>query len=120
MDKKILIVDDASYMRELIKETVKNAGYDVVGEADDGSAAISTFKKLKPDLVTMDIVMNNMTGIDAVKGIMAEDPDAKILIVSAMGHQAMMVEAIQAGASGFIVKPFKAEALVDEMKRILR
>ncbi|EKD50239.1 MAG: hypothetical protein ACD_62C00606G0003 [uncultured bacterium] len=119
MTKKILIVDDASYMRALIKDVLVTHGYEVVGEAEDRAGAVIKHKELKPDLITMDIVMKNSSGIDAIREITTEDKNAKILVLSAMGHQAMFVEAIQAGASGFVLKPFKPEVLLEEVKRIL-
>lgn len=119
MTKKVLIVDDASYMREMIKETVIKNGYEVVGEAEDGKEALGRFRELNPDIVTMDIVMREKSGIDAVKEVVKEFPSAKIIVISAMGQQAMVVEAIQAGAKGFVMKPFKAEVLLEEMKRVL-
>jgi two-component system chemotaxis response regulator CheY len=119
MVKKILIVDDASYMREMIKDILTKGGYEIAGEAENTPDAISKYPSLKPDLVTMDIVMKDKTGIDGVKEIMKTDPNAKILMVSAMGQQAMVVEAIQAGAKGFVIKPFKPEVLLEEVKRIV-
>ena len=119
MAKKILIVDDASYMREMIKDITTKFGYEVVGEAEDASDAASKYAALKPDLVTMDIVMRNKSGIDGVKEIIKVDPNAKVLMISAMGQQAMVVEAIQAGAKGFVIKPFKPEVLLEEVKRII-
>ena len=119
MSKKIFIVDDASYMREMIKDVLQKFGYEIVGEAEDGQAAVDRYAALKPDMVTMDLVMQHKSGIDAVKEIMQIDPNAKILMISAMGQQAMIVDAIQAGAKGFVIKPFKPEVLVEEVKRIV-
>lgn len=119
MPKKIMIVDDASYMREMIKDIVIKGGYEVVGEAEDAKDAAAKYAAVKPDLVTMDIVMKEKTGIEGVKEVMKIDQNAKILMVSAMGQQAMVVEAIQAGAKGFVIKPFKPEVLLEEVKRIL-
>ena len=119
MPKNVLICDDAAYMRQLIKDVLVKFGFCVVGEADCGLDALEKYKTLKPDIVTMDIVMKEKSGVDAVKDIVAYDPKAKILMVSAMGQQAMVVEAIQAGASGFVTKPFKAELLLEEVKRVL-
>lgn len=119
MAKKILIVDDASYMRDMIKDILTKYGYEVVGEAEDASEVSAKYTALKPDLVTMDIVMRDKSGIDGVKEIMKVDANAKILIVSAMGQQAMIVDAIQAGAKGFVIKPFKPEVLLEEVKRIV-
>ncbi|MDP6685332.1 MAG: response regulator [Candidatus Omnitrophota bacterium] len=119
MAKKVMIVDDASYMRGMIKDILSKYGYEVAGEAENGKDAASRYASLKPDLVTMDIIMKDTTGIDGVKGIIKVDANAKILMVSAMGQQAMVVEAIQAGAKGFVIKPFKPEVLLEEIKRIL-
>ncbi len=118
MGKKVLIVDDANYMRELIKDILVKFGYHVVGEAENGSDAAVKYSTLKPDVVTMDIVMKDKSGIEAVREITRIDPEAKILMISAMGQQAMIVEAIQAGAKGFVLKPFKPEVLAEEVKRI--
>lgn len=117
--KRVLIVDDASYMREMIKDILLKGGYEVVGEAEDVQDAARKYFSLKPDLVTMDIVMKEKTGINGVEEIMKADPNAKILMVSAMGQQAMVVDAIQAGAKGFVIKPFKPEVLLEEVKRIV-
>lgn len=119
MSKRILIVDDASYMREMIKDILVKGGYEIVGEASDGTDAVERYPALKPDLVTMDIVMRTKSGIDAIGEIVKTDPDAKILVISAMGQQAMIVDAIQAGAKGFVIKPFKPEVLLEEVKRIV-
>jgi len=119
MAKKILIIDDASYMREMIRDIATKFGYEVVGEAQDAADAAVKYASLKPDLVTMDIVMRDKSGIDGVKEIMKVDPKAKVLMISAMGQQAMVVEAIQAGAKGFVIKPFKPEVLVEEIQRIV-
>lgn len=119
MSKRVLIVDDASYMRELIKDALTKGGYEIAGEAENGLDAVAKYKALKPDLVTMDIVMQEKSGVDAVKDIVEGDSSAKILVVSAMGQQSMMIEAIQAGAKGFVIKPFKPDVLIEEVKRIL-
>ena len=118
MSKRILIVDDASYMRELIKDILAKGGYEVVGEAESVQTATAKYISLKPDMVTMDIVMDE-SGVNAVKEIIKVDPNAKILMVSALGQQAMVVSAIQAGAKGFVVKPFKPEVILEEVKRII-
>ncbi len=119
MPKKILIVDDASFMRDMIKDVLLKGGYEVAGEAENGRDAVTRYKELKPDLVTMDIVMKEKSGIDAVKEITAVDKNARIIVISAMGQQSMVVDAIQAGAKGFVVKPFKAEVLLEEVKRVI-
>ena len=119
MAKKVLIVDDASYMREMIKDILSKAGYEIVGEVEDAKDAAGKYAALKPDIITMDIVMKEATGIDGVKAIIKLNPSANILMVSAMGQQSMVVEAIQAGAKGFVIKPFKPEVLLEEVNRII-
>ena len=118
-NKTVLIADDAEFMRGLIKDVLSKYDYDVVGEANNADDAIKKYTELKPDLVTMDIVMGEKSGVDAVKCIIEENPKAIILMISAMGQQAMMVDAIAAGAKGFVVKPFNPEVLMEEVKRIL-
>jgi len=119
MAKKILIVDDAAFMRMTLREILTKAGYEISGEAETGEEAVEKYKQLKPDLVTMDMVMLGEGGITAVKNIIATDSNAKVLMVSAMGQQALIVESIQAGAKGFVIKPFKAEEVAAEVKRII-
>ena len=116
---KILIVDDALFMRSMLKEIFLRAGYEIAGEAENGQAAVTAYRTLKPDLVTMDIVMPDMGGIDAVREICRESPDAKILMCSAMGQQALVVEAIQAGAKDFVVKPFQPSRVLEAVQRVL-
>ena len=115
---KILVVDDAIFMRRMLSEILNEGGYEVVAEASNGKEAIDKYKESKPDLVTMDIIMPEMGGIDAVKEIMNHDENAKILMVSAMGQQQLVVEAIQAGAKDFIVKPFEASRVLSAIKNI--
>ncbi|MCL0051974.1 response regulator [Peptococcaceae bacterium] len=119
MAKKILIVDDAVFMRMMIKNIVAKAGYEVVGEAENGAQAVEMYKELKPDLVIIDIIMPEMGGIQAVKAIKEIDPNANIIMCSAMGQQAMVMEAIQAGAKDFIVKPFQQDRILQAIKRII-
>src|SRR5271163_302843 len=104
---RVLLVDDASFMRMMLKNILVGSGYEVVGEAENGAKALDQFKSLKPDLVIMDIIMPEMGGIDAVREIVKQNPSAKILMCSSMGQQSLVVEAIQAGAKDFIVKPFQ-------------
>ena len=106
MAVRVLVVDDAAFMRMMVKDILSKNGYEVVGEAENGMKAVEKFAELRPDLVTMDITMPEMDGISAVKAIRKIDPKAKIVMCSAMGQQAMVIEAIQAGARDFIVKPF--------------
>lgn len=119
MANKILIVDDAAFMRMMIKEILSKNGYEVVGEAQDGTVAIEKYKELKPDLVTMDITMPEMDGIAALKEIKKFDSNAKVIMCSAMGQQAMVIDAIQAGAKDFIVKPFQADRVIEAIKKTL-
>ncbi len=119
MSNRILVVDDAAFMRMMIKDILVKNGYQVVGEAADGMQAIEKFKELRPDLVTMDITMPEMDGIQALKEIRKIDPNAKIIMCSAMGQQAMVIDAIQAGAKDFIVKPFQADRVIEAIKKTL-
>lgn len=119
MGKRVLIVDDAAFMRMMIKNIITKNGYEVVGEAENGQIALELYKQHKPDLVTMDITMPEMNGIEGVKAIRSIDPSANIIMCSAMGQQAMVMEAIQAGAKDFIVKPFHQERILQAMERVL-
>ena len=119
MSRKVLICDDAIFMRTMVADILRGAGYEVVGEAETGVQAVEKYKSLRPDLVTMDIVMPDMGGIDAVREIRQHDPAARILMCSAMGQQALVVEAIQAGASDFVVKPFQPSRGLDAVERLL-
>jgi two-component system chemotaxis response regulator CheY len=106
-------------MRTMISDILSQAGFEVVGEAESGLQAVEKYRELKPDLVTMDIVMPDMGGIEAVREICKTDPDAKILMCSAMGQQALGVEAIQAGAKDFVVKPFQPSRVLEAVQRVL-
>ncbi|KYC59233.1 response regulator [Weizmannia sp. FSL W8-0676] len=119
MAKKILIVDDAAFMRMMIKDILTKNGYDVVAEAADGAQAIEKYKEHRPDLVTMDITMPEVDGISALKEIKKIEPDAKVIMCSAMGQQAMVIDAIQAGAKDFIVKPFQADRVIEAIQKTL-
>ena len=119
LGKSVLIVDDAAFMRMMIKDILTKNGYNVAGEAENGIKAIEKYKELKPDLVLMDITMPEMDGIQALKGIRAEDSASKVVMCSAMGQQAMVIEAIQAGARDFIVKPFQAERVLEAVKKVI-
>lgn len=119
MGKRVLIVDDAAFMRMMIKDILTKNGYEVAGEAENGLVAVDMYKELKPDLVTMDITMPEMDGITAVKMIKKIDPNAKIIMCSAMGQQMMVMEAIQAGARDFIVKPFQQERVIQAVKKAI-
>lgn len=119
MSQKILIVDDAAFMRMMIKDILEKNGFEVVGEAPDGAQAVDMYKELGPDLVTMDITMPEMDGIAALKEIKKMNPEAKIIMCSAMGQQAMVIDAIQAGAKDFIVKPFQADRVLEAINKAL-
>ncbi|MEL3971319.1 response regulator [Rossellomorea oryzaecorticis] len=119
MANKILIVDDAAFMRMMIKDILTKNGFEVVGEAADGAQAVEKYKEVQPDLVTMDITMPEKDGIAALKDIKALDPGAKIIMCSAMGQQAMVIDAIQAGAKDFIVKPFQADRVIEAIQKAL-
>jgi two-component system chemotaxis response regulator CheY len=118
MSIRVLVADDARFMRQLIREIIEPEGFEVVGEAADGRAAVEEFQKLQPDLVTMDIVMPKRSGIDALREILSLDATAKVAMVSALGQEALVMEAIQAGASDYIVKPFKPEAVIATLRKI--
>jgi two-component system chemotaxis response regulator CheY len=119
MKARTLVADDASFMREMIREIIEPEGFDVIAEAGDGTDAVTAFKEHSPDIVTMDIVMPKMSGIEAVKQIIQLDPGAKIVMCSALGQEALVMEALKAGASDFIVKPFKPDAVVVTLRKAL-
>ena len=119
MGKKILLVDDAAFMRMMLKDILTKNGYEVVGEAENGAKAVEKYKEVTPDLVTMDITMPEMDGISALKNIRSIDSNAKVVMCSAMGQQAMVIEAIQAGARDFIVKPFQADRVLEAVKKVI-
>ena len=119
MALRVMVVDDALFMRNMLKDIFVRAGHDVVAEAENGEIALDLYQELKPDLVTMDIVMPDMGGIDAVREIVKGDPGARILMCSAMGQQALVVEAIQAGAKDFVVKPFQPSRVLEAVQRVL-
>ncbi len=119
MAMKVLIVDDALFMRNMLKEIFVRAGHQVIGEAANGIDAVERYRELRPDLVTMDIVMPLKSGIEALQEITAEDPDACVIMCSALGQDALVVEAVQAGARDFIVKPFKEERVLDVVQRVV-
>lgn len=116
---KVLVVDDAKFMRVTLATMLQNENYEIAGEAANGKEAIEMYKELKPDIVTMDITMPIMNGIDAIKAIMDFDPNAKIVVCSAMGQQKVVVEAIEIGASDFIIKPFDESRVIDTIGRVL-
>lgn len=119
MDKKIMLVDDAAFMRMTIKNCLSKAGYTNLIEAADGQIALESYQNEKPDLVIMDITMPNMDGIQALQAIKAVDPNAKVVMCSAMGQESMVVDAIHLGALDFIVKPFKPDRILQTVSKIL-
>ena len=119
MAKNILICDDAAFMRMMIKDILSKNGYVIAGEAENGLKAVEKYREVKPDLVMMDITMPEMDGIQALKQIKSVDPSASIIMCSAMGQQAMVIEAIQSGAKDFIVKPFQAERVLEAVKKVV-
>ena len=116
---RVLIADDASFMRQMIRDIIEADGFEVVGEATDGVEVVERFKELHPDVVMMDIVMPKRSGIDAVKAIMGVAPTATVVMCSALGQETLVMEAIQAGARDFIVKPFKPEAVLSTLRKVL-
>ena len=119
MAKNILICDDAAFMRMMIKDILTKNGYNIAGEAENGLKAVEKYNETKPDLVLMDITMPEMDGIQALKQIKSTDPAACIIMWSAMGQQARVIEAIQSGAKDFIVKPFQAERVLEAVKKVV-
>jgi two-component system chemotaxis response regulator CheY len=116
---RILVADDASFMRQIIREILESDGHEIVAEASDGIQAVEEWKKHQPDVVTMDIVMPRRSGIDAVRAIAAIDATAKVVMCSALGQETLVTEALQAGARDFIVKPFKPDAVLATLRRVL-
>ena len=119
MAKNILICDDAAFMRMMIKDILTKNGYNVAGEAENGLKAVEKYNEVKPDLVLMDITMPEMDGIQALKQIKSGDPAAQVIMCSAMGQQAMVIESIQAVAKDFIVKPFQADRVIEAVKKVV-
>jgi two-component system, chemotaxis family, chemotaxis protein CheY len=119
VSQTVLICDDAIFMRTMLADILTQAGYEVIGEAETGVQAVEKYAQLRPDLVTMDIVMPDLGGIDAVRSIVQQFPDAKVLMCSAMGQQALVVEAISAGAKDFVVKPFQPSRVLEAVQRVL-
>ncbi len=119
MKYKVLVCDDAEFMRTLIKDVLLKGGYEIAGEAENGLEAVEKYKALKPDLVTMDIVMPIKSGIDALKEIVAYDPKAKVVMCSALGQEILVMDAIEAGAKDFIVKPFTEENVLEVIGKVI-
>lgn len=119
MAKNILICDDAAFMRMMIKDILTKNGYNIAGEAENGAKAVEKYNELKPDLVLIDITMPEMDGIQALKKIKETDPNASVIMCSAMGQQAMVIESIQSGAKDFIVKPFQADRVLEAVQKVV-
>jgi two-component system chemotaxis response regulator CheY len=119
MMARVLVADDASFMRQMIREIVEAEGFEVCGEASDGIEAVEEYRRLQPDVVTMDIVMPRKSGIDAVRGIIALDPSACVVMCSALGQESLVNEALEAGARDFIVKPFNPECVIETLRKAL-
>lgn len=114
---KVLVVDDAAFMRMILKDILEKNGFEVIGEANNGIEAVEVYKQERPDVITMDITMPEMDGIEAVKQIIEFDPTAKIVMCSAMGQKSLVIEAITSGAKDFIVKPFQVERVIEAIKK---
>ncbi len=119
MSEKVLVVDDAAFMRMLLKDMITKAGYEIAGEAASGKEAIEKYRDLNPDVVTMDTMMPEMNGVEATKEIMRLNPNAKVIICSAMGQQVMVMEAMQAGARDFMVKPFRQDKVMETLSKVM-
>lgn len=116
---RVLIVDDTAFMRKLLRNILFSGGFDIVGEAENGKQAVEMYKQLKPDLVMLDIVMPEMNGIEALKAIKQIDPNAKVIMCTAVGQEKIVKAAIKLGAKGYIVKPFQAQKVIEEAKKVL-
>jgi len=116
----VMIADDSRYLRLLIKTVVKKMGYQVIAEADTGKDAINLYKQFKPDLITMDVVMPKLNGLQAIKAIKPMNPDVKIIVVTALGHEPLVNQALKLGANDCIVKPFSTEQLVNTIERVMK
>lgn len=120
MSQRVLIADDAAFMREMLRDILTEGGYEVVAEASDGASAIAAYEEHAPDLVTLDIVMPGKSGVEALEEIMMLSPSACVVIVSALGQEPLVMEALHAGAKDFIVKPFKPDQVLTVFKKVLR
>jgi len=120
MGKTVLIVDDTAFMRMTLKNILEHNGFEIVGEGADGVQAVELYQKLSPSLVTMDITMPNMDGISAIKEIVKNDAEAKIIVVSAMGQKSLVIDALNAGAKDFVVKPFKPDRVAEALNKVFQ
>ncbi|MGH9341628.1 MAG: response regulator [Acidobacteriota bacterium] len=119
MPQKVLIVDDSLFIRTMLRDILKEAGYEVAGEAVDGSEALNKFRDLNPDLVTLDIIMPGNQGLSVLKDMVKINPGAKVVMISALGQDTLVDEALKSGASGYIVKPFQDDRVIEEVRRAL-
>jgi two-component system chemotaxis response regulator CheY len=119
MSRKVLVVDDVAFVRKTLSDLLTQAGYQVVGEATDGTDAVAKYMQLRPDLVTMDVVMPQMSGIEATKKIIKLDKDARVIIISAMGQENLVMEAINVGAKDYVLKPFSAQEVLKTLERAM-
>ena len=119
MGKKILIVDDANFMRMIVKDTLAPRGFEICGEAANGNEAVAKYQEMKPDLVTMDITMKEKDGLQAAKEILAADPNARIVMVTALGQEKMLMDSMAIGVKDFVVKPFKSERIISAVQKAL-
>lgn len=119
VSKRVLIVDDALFMRNMLRDIFELAGWQVVADAESGEQALEEYRTLRPDLVTMDIVMPGMGGIETLKKLLAEEPSARVVVCSALGQKNLIMEALNAGARDFIVKPFKADQVLEVSERVV-
>ncbi len=120
MSERILIVDDAAFMREMLRDLLTEEGYEIIAEAADGDEAVSAYAEYSPDLVMLDIVMPRKSGLEALREIMANDSDAKVVMCSALGQESLVMEALDAGAKDFVVKPFKLARALEVVKKVLQ
>lgn len=114
----VMIVDDALFMRRMLRDILESADFEVIGEAENGEAAVEMFERLRPTLVTMDVVMPHLNGVEATRKILELEPQTRVVMVSAMGQESMILEAMEAGASDYIVKPFRKEEVVETLRRV--
>ncbi|HYW84596.1 MAG: response regulator [Spirochaetia bacterium] len=120
MGKRVLVVDDATFMRMIVKDTLTPSGFEIAGEARNGAEAVTKYTQLKPDLVTMDITMKEKDGLEAARDILAADPNARIVMVTALGQEKMLLDSIAVGVRDFVVKPFTAERIISAVQKALQ
>ena len=116
---RVLVVDDALFMRKMVSDALTKGGHEVIGEAANGAEAIEQFKSLSPELTTLDITMPEKDGLEALREIMAMDPAARVIMCSALGQESKVIESIKAGAKDFVVKPFKPDRVLEAVSKAL-